>query len=185
RGSLPVSRADAPEDSADSAEPEAGAPAAACDCPVLEPAEWHEVESDWSDIAFLTASTNAVLGVPVGYGAIRDDLLKRAARAGATVPTDAMLLMGSGRFRRPVMLEVEEVPAGTKGVRRPGGTVYTRLLEVPWGEMRRAVDETTEAARARYGRDPGDVWIWYLTCRECSRERNFETLLIAHYPARE
>ena len=34
-----------------------------CDCPRLDRSEWHEVESDWSDIAF------ARIGMPALSGA--------------------------------------------------------------------------------------------------------------------
>jgi len=152
-----------------------------CDCPHLDPEDWHEVESDWTDIAFVRGTTTAVLGVPVGYANMRQDLLARAENLGATVPPDAMLLLGSGKFRRPVLLEVEDVEAGQKGVEFPGGVAFTRLTPAPWGEMRRLVNETEEMAAARYGRKPDNLWVWYLTCRTCSSERNFETLIVAHY----
>ncbi len=154
---------------------------AECDCPRLDPAEWDNVESDWSDITFVRTSTTAVLGVPVGYAASRADLLKLANKAGATVPDDAMLLMGSGRFRRPIMLEVEDVVRDAKGIHCPGGVAFSRIVEAPWGQMQRIVDEARDAATERYGRAPDNLWVWYLTCRECSRERNFETLVIAHF----
>ncbi len=152
-----------------------------CDCPRLDPADWDDVESDWSDITFLGGATSAILGVPVGYAATRDKMLARAVAAGATVPEDAMFLMGRGQFRRPVMLEVEGVSPSTKGVKAPGGVAYTRLLPAPWGEMRRLVKETEEMARVRYGQKPDGLWVWYLTCGVCSHARNFETLIIAHY----
>ncbi|OAI42970.1 hypothetical protein AYO38_11105 [bacterium SCGC AG-212-C10] len=152
-----------------------------CDCPRLDAADWHEVESDWSDISFVKGSTTAVLGVPIGYGELRKELAERAAKLGATVPVDAMVLMGSGRFRRPVMLEVEDAGAGVKGVERPGGFVFTRLIPAPWGEMRHVLDATVDAANDRYGRKPDDTWLWYLTCRICSQPRNFEVLVLAHY----
>lgn len=151
-----------------------------CDCPRLEPDDWHEVESDWADITFLKESTGAVLGVPTGYESTRKELLAKAARIGATVPPDAMILLGAGRFRRQVLLEVEGVPSGTKGVVRPGGLAFSRLVSAPWGRMQRVVDETRDRAREKYGREPDDIWVWYLTCRICSRERDFETLVVAH-----
>ena len=154
---------------------------AECDCPRLEPDDWHEVESDWSDITFLKASTGAVLGVPTGYDSVRTALLERAAKLGASVPEDAMLLLGSGRFRRSVLLEVENLPEGAKDVERPGGVAFSRLVQAPWGQMQGKVEETRERAREAYGREPDATWVWYLTCRVCSRERNFETLIIAHY----
>lgn len=163
----------------------AGAPAPApCDCPRLDPADWDGVESDWTDIAFLQDSVNALLGVPIGYGTIRHHLEDRARRAGATIPADAMVLLGGGRLSRKLLLEVEDVPAGLK-VTRPGGFAFSRLLEVPWGEMKSAVERTKTEAREKYGRKPDDVWIWYLTCRECSAARKFETLVVAHYKARK
>ncbi|MBI5946507.1 MAG: hypothetical protein HY875_00020 [Chloroflexi bacterium] len=173
--SLPASR------EAAEVAPDAPADGAACDCPVLDPADWDGVESDWSDIAFLKTSTTAVLGVPMGFGSTRAELAGAAARLGATVPEDAMLLLGPGRFRRTLMLEVEGAPAGAKGVERPGGIVYTRLLSAPWGKMQARLDETRDAAREKYGRPPDHLWIWYLTCRVCSADRDFETLFVAHY----
>ena len=98
---MPVRKADVPDESADSA--------GLCDCPVLDKEEWDGVESDWSDITFLKTTTNAVLGVPVGYNAALADLRKRAAELGAIIPEDAMLLNGAGKFRRPVLLEVDAV----------------------------------------------------------------------------
>lgn len=157
------------------------APPAGCTCPRLEQADWNDVESDWSDIAFLKTSTNALFGVPMGYDAARTGLEARAEKLGLTIPDDAIILLGAGQFRRPILLEVENVPPGTKGVIHPGGIAYSQLVEAPWGEMRHKAGAFTEAATERYGRKPDDVWIWYLTCRECSHERNFETLLIAHY----
>lgn len=151
-----------------------------CGCPQLDPEDWHEVESDWSDIAFVRTSTTAVMGVPVGFAGIREELEKKAAKAGASVPADAMFLLGAGRFRRPVLLEIEE-PAAGKDVVHPGGFAYTRLVPAPWGDMQKVVDSTEAVATEKYGRKPDDLWVWYLTCRACSNERNFETLIVAHF----
>lgn len=167
--SVPVSAADAEDDEDES-----------CDCPVLEPGDWDSVESDWSDITFLTGTSKAMLGVPTGLRETRDELRERADALPATVPEDAMVLLGEGRFRRPVMLEVEDAPEGS-GVTRPGGIAFTRLVEAPLGAIKKAVSAATADAKARYGRSPDDVWVWYLTCRKCSARRNYETLVVAHY----
>ncbi|MCC7362883.1 MAG: hypothetical protein IT303_00805 [Dehalococcoidia bacterium] len=156
----------------------------ACGCPHLDPDDWDDVESDWSDITFLKTMTNAVMGVPVGYASAREDLAAKARALGATVPDDAMLLMGDGRFRRPLLLEVEDVPPGTKGIERPGGIAYTRIVPASYGELARVAEETALKATRRYGRKPDDTYVWYLTCRVCSTERNFETLIAAHYRRR-
>ncbi len=163
---------------AENIEPE---PPGSCDCPLLDPEDWHEVESDWHDIAFVKTSTNAVAGVPVGFNGTRDELRKKAASIGATVPEDAMLLLGSGKFRRPVMLEVEAGDDLRKGVERPGGVAYTRMVPAPWGEMGKQMEITIKEARERMGRDPDDTWVWYLTCGICSGPRGFETLFVAHF----
>lgn len=168
---------DAPDDMDDSP---AGA-VASCDCPHLDHDDWHEVESDWSDIAFVGTSTNAVLGVPVGFAGMREKLRQKAEKAGATVPPDAMFLIGGGRFRRPVLLEVDDAPPEAKGIERPGGVAYSELLPAPWGKMQSIVDGVEERATARYGRAPDDVWVWYVTCRVCSAARDYETLIVAHY----
>ena len=165
-------------------EPEESVSTPLCDCPRLDKEEWHEVESDWSDIAFLKTGINAALGIPVGFSSARDGLEAKARALGATIPADAMVLLGEGRVRRPLMLEVEDVPAGTKDIDRPGGVVFTRLLPAHFGAMKRVVAETEAAARERYGRKPDATWIWYLTCRICSAERDFETLILAHYAKR-
>ena len=170
---MPVRKADVPAEFEE--------PAGSCDCPVLDKEEWDGVESDWADITFLKTTTNAVLGVPVGYNSALAELRKRAAELGATVPEDAMLLNGSGKFRRPVMLEIEGAAGGHKDVVRPGGIAFTRLLEAPWGELSKAVEKTNKQATEKYGRAPDDSWVWYLTCRECSKARKFETLIVAHY----
>lgn len=162
-------------------QPAAPEPPAECSCPRLDPYDWHNVENDWSDIAFVRGATNAVLGVPVGYDVAKVSLAEKAAKLGLTVPEDAMLLLGSGKFRRPIMLEVEGAKPGMKDVYFPRGIAHTWLVEAPWGEMQRAVDEARDAAAERHGRKPDDLWIWYLTCRQCSRERHFETLVVAHF----
>jgi hypothetical protein len=162
-------------------EPDGDVIAEGCDCPRLDPEDWHEVESDWSDITFVRTTTNAVMGVPVGFAGIREELEKKAAKAGARVPDDAMFVLGAGRFRRPVMLEVEDAPRGAKDVVHPGGFAYTRLVPAPWGDMQKVVDQTDAIATEKYGRKPDDVWVWYLTCKFCSSERNFETLIVAHF----
>ncbi len=152
-----------------------------CECPRLDADEWDAVENDWSDITFVKTNTSAVLGVPVGFDSSREELRKKAAMAGATVPEDAMLLIGSGKFRRPILLEVEDVPHGARGIERPGGIAYTRLVPAPWGELPKVVERTRRQAHEKYGRAPDDLWVWYLTCRRCSKERDFETLIVAHY----
>lgn len=161
--------------------PVADAPEEMCNCPVLDRTDWDAVESDWSDITFLSTSVTAVAGVPVGFEAARAALFERAARLGLHVPQDPMLLIGEGAFRRKVLLEVEG-EADDRAVVRPGGVAFTRLVEAPWGELKRAARRLREETEARYGRPPADVFAWYLTCRVCSRDRNFETLLVAHYP---
>lgn len=155
-----------------------------CKCPVLDPADWHEVESDWTDISFLKTALNAVAGVPVGFDAARAALEAAAAERGIALPSDEqpMLLIGEGRFRRPLLLEVEAGPgADGRDLYRPGGIAFSRIVEAPWGELGRAARQLESDAAERYGRKPDAMYAWYLTCRSCSRERNFETLLIAHY----
>ena len=154
-----------------------------CDCPRLEPYEWHEVESDWSDITFARIGIPALFGAPIRFWSNRRKLVGRAEDAGV-VPEDAMLLMGPGRVRRTVMLEVEDADTSRRDIVTPGGVVFTRLVPAPWGQMRSLMKETRNMARERYGRNPAAVWVWYLTCQRCSPERNFETLFVAHYPTR-
>ncbi len=154
-----------------------------CDCPRLEPDEWHEVESDWSDITFARIAIPALFGVPIRFWSNRRKLVDRAEAAGV-VPEDAMLLMGPGRVRRTVMLEVEDADTSRPDIVVPGGVVFTRLMAAPWGQMRSLMKETRDMARERYGRKPAAIWVWYLTCQSCSPERNFETLFVAHYPKR-
>ena len=174
RDGQPVVAAEEPAPAEDAEEPEG------CDCPRLEAGEWDRVESDWSDITFLKGSSSAVLGVPTGFASTRGELTRRANELGATVPDDALVLLGSGQFRRPVWLEVEDAP-DHKDFIRPGGTAFTRLVEAPLGAMGKLVREFETEARHKYGRAPDATWLWYLTCRVCSRERNFETLIVAHY----
>ena len=169
---LPVRKEDVPVDDPD-----------ACQCAHLDREDWDGVESDWSDITFVKAATNAIFGVPVGYQSVKDDLRKKAASIGATVPEGAMQLNGAGKFRRPVMLEVEGTAAGAKDVVRPGGVAFTRVFEAPWGQLKKVANQTKLEATMKYGRAPDKLWIWYLTCRHCSRARNFETLIAAHYKA--
>ncbi len=181
RRRIPVSQADqqgggsAPTTPAD--EP------ASCDCPRLDRNEWHEVESDWSDIAFAKIGVPALFGVPIRFWSNRRKLVARAEAAG-TIPEDAMLLLGPGRVRRTVLLEVEDTDTSQRGIIVPGGVAWTRLLPAPWGQMRKLMKETRQIARERYGRNPETVWVWYLTCRACSSERQFETLFVAHYSQR-
>ena len=167
---LPIAKADVPVE-----EP------ATCACPRLEREDWDGVENDWSDITFVKTMTSAVLGVPVGYDSVRAELVKKAEKLGGTVPDDAMQLNGSGKFRRPVFLEVEGIGPGTRDVERPGGIAWTRVFEAPWGQLSKLARQTEEEALRKYAKAPDNLWVWYLTCRECSRERNFETLIAAHY----
>ncbi|MGH2626705.1 MAG: hydrolase, partial [Anaerolineales bacterium] len=120
-----------------------------CDCPRLDPEDWDRVESDWSDITFLKGSSTAMLGVPTGFASTRDELDRKAREMGATVPQDAMALLGSGRFRRPVLLEVEDAPAHPDIV-RPGGVAYTRLVEAPLGVIQKVVKDTETEAKAKH-----------------------------------
>lgn len=155
-----------------------------CNCPRLDAEEWHEVENDWSDITFVSRGTTALLGVPVGFAGAKISLQQAAAKLRLVVPEDAMLLLGAGKFRRKIMLEVEGAQPGQKGVERPGGIAYTRLVPAPWGDMQKVVGETMDAARDRYKRNPDELYVWYLTCRACSTARQFETLIVAHYKKR-
>ena len=171
---LPVRKEDVPEEVA------ADRPAP-CECPRLDKEDWDGVESDWSDISFVKTTTAAVMGIPVGYDGVKSDLRKKAEAARATVPEDAMMLNGAGRFRRPVMLEVEGADPVAKDVERPGGVAFTRMFDAPWGKLPKLAEATEKQAAEKYGRKPDAIWLWYLTCRHCSRERNFETLIVAHY----
>lgn len=154
-----------------------------CACPRLDPEDWHEVESDWSDATFARTSVAAVLGVPLKFGQVRERVRAIADAAGAAVPDDAMLLIGPGRVKRPLMLEVEVEgdPESMPGIVMPGGIAFTRLLPAPWGEMKNLARETEAIARKRYGRAPDTLWVWYLTCTHCSSAREYETLFVAHY----
>ena len=154
-----------------------------CTCPELDPEEWHETESDWSEAPFIHTTVAAMMGVPLRFKHVRGKLEELAEAAGATVPDDAMLIFGPGKVRRQVMIEVEVDgdPASRKGVHVPGGIAYSRLVAAPWGEMKRIARDTEAAAAERYGKKPDALWVWYLTCNICSAERNYETLFIAHY----
>ena len=156
-----------------------------CACPHLDALDWHEVESDWSDIAFVKVSATAILGVPLGFGGTRKALARKARQHAYEVPDAAMLLLGPGKFRRPVMLEVDAPSDATKAIARPGGHVYTRLVSAPWGSMGKEMEETVRQAKTKYTRSPDATWVWYLTCARCSSERDFETLFVAHYKPRK
>lgn len=156
-------------------------PRSDCRCPWLDPADWHDVESDWSDIQFIRVHSKALFGVPVGFDGVRKKLHAVAEQAGATIPDEAMMLLGPGRFFRPLMLEVESADVARKNVVTPGGVAYSRLASAPWGEMRKHATDTIEAATERFGRSPDELWVWYLTCTQCSGERGYETLFVAHY----
>lgn len=153
-----------------------------CACPVLDAEDWHDAESDWSDIAFLKSSTTAVMGVPFGYQSTRDELRAKAKQLELELPEDGMVLLGQGKFRRPVMLEID-VTQGTRGpdIFRPGGVAYTRLVPGRMGSLGKLVDEALGMALGKYGRKPDNTWLWYLTCRHCSEARGFETLIVCHY----
>lgn len=182
-GPLPDLPARPPEEPDDSPPGSEDAPGL-CSCPRLESADWHEVESDWSDIAFVEMSLPSAAGVPIGYQGAFTKLSERAIAMGATVPEQPMLLLGEGRFRRPILLEVDGAPQKAKGLVRPGGVAFTRLVPAPLGEIRHVVNETNRKAAERYGRSPDSTWLWYLTCRYCSAGRDYETLVVAHYRAR-
>ncbi len=169
------------EEREDAATPDATDSAGTCICPRLDADDWHEVESDWSDVAFVEMSLTAAAGVPIGYQGAFAKLSDRARSIGASVPEEPMLLLGEGRFRRPILLEVDDAPEQAKGLVRPGGVAYTRLVPAPLGEIRHVVNETSRKAAERYGRQPDSTWLWYLTCRYCSADRDYETLIVAHY----
>jgi hypothetical protein len=153
-----------------------------CDCPFLDGADWHEIESDWSDIAFVQIKVPAVMGVPLKFREVKKRLRVQAESIGATVPEDPMVLLGEGKMRRPVMLEVEpEDDADPKKIVTPGGIAFTRLVPAPWGEIKKEHQATVRAAVERYGRKPDVMWLWYLTCSICSGDRDFETLFVAYY----
>lgn len=176
-------RVDAPQHrSAPAPPPEPVADTIECACPRIELDDWHEVESDWSDIQFLQSGVTAVAGVPVGFAGVREKLQVRAESSGLTVPESAMLLLGEGRVRRSVMLEVESA-ADVAGVVRPGGIAWSRVAPAHFGAMKRLAAETREMAKGRYGRKPDALWVWYLTCAVCSEARDWETMFIAHYRA--
>ena len=179
RRRVPISRQTGepilPEDELSASPPEP------CTCPRLERDDWDEVESDWGDIAFVKTYSKAVMGVPVAFNSLRERLTKRADELDVTIPVDAMMLLGAGRFRRPVLLEVEAAGRNAKDIERPGGIAYTRLRPAPYGSMQKIVDETRSEAEARYGRAPDELYVWYLTCKWCSAELEYETLFVAHY----
>lgn len=152
-----------------------------CSCPHLDHDDWDRAESDWDGIAFLKSSMTVALGVPIGYYRKRREAAERAEAIGATVPDGAMVLLGEGRVMRPMLLEVEDAPEKHRSIVRPGGIAYTQLVEAPPGKVKGIRDTFLADAKRKYGRSPDDFYLWYLTCRECSAERNFETLLVAHY----
>jgi hypothetical protein len=78
------------------------------------------------------------------------------------------------------MLEIDGATEG-KDIERPGGIAYSRLFEAPWGKLSKYADETAKESEKKYGRKPDNIWVWYLTCRRCSKARNFETLIVAHF----
>ena len=78
-----------------------------CPCPALDPGDWHEVESDWSDITFIRLHIPALFGVPLGYGKLKTRAREAAEKIGAVIPLDGMVLMGAGRLIRTVLVEAE------------------------------------------------------------------------------
>jgi hypothetical protein len=157
----------------------------ACSCPHLDHDEWDVAENDWSDITFLKGTTTAVMGVPVSYSSLTTELREKAAQRGLVIPDDPMVLLGEGKFRRPLLLEVEAPDSETKDIYRPGGFAFTHVAPGPPGKVRDLLSESRKMAKEKYGRDPDAHWIWYLTCRECSGPRDYETLIALHYRQRK
>jgi hypothetical protein len=154
--------------------------AAECACPRLDLDDWHEVESDWSDIQFLKSALTALAGVPIGFAGAREKLANEAVALGMAIPESPMLLLGEGRFRRPVLLEVETEIEHPRLI-RPGGFTWSRVLPASFGQIKNLAAETRQKAEERFGRAPEDFWVWYLTCAVCSEARNWETMFVAHY----
>ena len=154
-----------------------------CKCPRLDPDEWNAIESDWNDIRFLRGAAPALFGVPLRFEATRNTLVKTAKQLSGKLPEDAMILIGSGRFRREILIELDnlETIPDNKRIFAPGGFSFSKIYEAPWGQMRNLMTEFETQATARYGRRPDKTWVWYLTCQICTTERNFETLFVAHY----
>ena len=78
------------------------------------------------------------------------------------------------------MLVVGGVAGDSEDVRL-GGVAFAGIFKAPWGQLGKVAEETEREAEAKYGRKPDAIWIWYLTCRYCSKARNFETLVAAHF----
>lgn len=152
-----------------------------CGCPVLDHADWHRVESDWSDISFLRLHAGAVFGVIANYQKLLDRVLAEAESVGLKPPDEPMVLLGPGKFRRPVLVEVEDTEETSVSLVRPGGFAYTQIVSAPPGQITDILAEAANTAGDKYGREPSAMWTWYLTCRKCSADREFETLFVAHF----
>ncbi len=126
----------------------------------------------------ITLAAKAGGGSPDMNARLRTAILSAKAQNMPNDTIDRAVKKGTGEIEGAAIEEIVYEGYG------PGGVAFTRLLEVPWGKMKEAVQNTTTEAKAKYGRKPDGLWVWYLTCRECSAARKFETLIVAHYKAR-
>jgi hypothetical protein len=143
-----------------------------CDCPDLNPGLWHQQVHDWSSKRFVTAKAPSLFGVPVSYAGTKRRLRGKVERGEGDA---GMVLIQAGKFLPSMLVEARGLEDAKPRFKR----VYTELVEAPWGKIGKAVQEAQGHCLGRHGRLPRKVYLQYLSCRLCSNERGFPTLIVA------
>ena len=149
-----------------------------CACPVINPAEWEGVEFDWENKTFFFLPINNLLYKPFGLDEKTRLLRKEVMKKNYQFTDFKPLLCEWASFKGRILAEIENPHKYDEDIYIfDMGTVYSTVYQGSVKEFKRSVSEFASQIELNHGVPAQKVFIWYLHCKQCAKERNNQAVI--------
>lgn len=149
--------------------------APACKCPTINPADWDKKHLNFTKSFYKTFSPR-LFHMPISYAIDIDRATKAAVKKGYKTVEKPMVLDIDGTFMGSVLVEVENADKLDKNIVSFENTdVYCKVSTLPLKDVQKDV----EVLKTEIGKQPRELYVWYIACPRCEKTKNEKAVIIA------
>jgi len=146
-------------------------------CPEFDPVPWDDKIIEWKDKRFVKGRVRTLFYIPVHFGGVMRELMKKIEGAGAANPDHLALSDHVSPWKMDVHVAVDrEIPGGENTT--ISGRFFSKVYEGPFKNAG-AWPNDFKAAAAGKKLTLGNWYMWYTTCPKCAKKygKNYVVLL--------
>ena len=150
-----------------------------CGCPVIDRDEWEGRALDWTEKTFFFEKVRFLFNVAINLEQQGQRAAEQIDAAGYMLEEPMMTLIEEGRFSGGVYVAVVPPDRPDPHVVTLGSApIHAMLYETKTPAIGPGV-KAIRARLAKQGKKVVRVFVWHVTCPECSKNEGFKSLMLA------